>query len=376
MVDCGDNTSTGWEPGTALLARGINALERLIVTNYDEDHASGFANLYRNIAVYGLQRNGNISAQLLHHLNSEDGIGSGVAGLANTFSYYSGPPLPGVVDDITITALCNQPGIPPFGFNDENNLSLCVFISIGVHRIVFPGDMEKAGWKALLANQWFAYQLHGVTLFVASHHGRENGYCEEVLNLCPSIQAIIISDKKKGHQSQETVDRYRGYAKGFVYNGENRHVLTTRRDSNMYFDIPSIWRRCDRAARARRLNRTFDFYEYAAFIIPGAVLTLGVMVFFPEARALFSKEGGVTFGELGIFVIVAYAAGQLIQGIGNFIEAIIYWPFGGKASERALAGKFLSPEQYKKATEALKPTPRSRATSARAAPPSIPPSSA
>jgi hypothetical protein len=100
--------------------------------------------------------------------------------------------------------------------------------------------MEKAGWKALLANQSFVQHLQGVTLFVASHHGRENGYCEDVLNLCPSIQAVIISDKKKGHQSQETVDRYRRYAKGFVYDGENRHVLSTRRDGNMHFDIPSI----------------------------------------------------------------------------------------------------------------------------------------
>jgi beta-lactamase superfamily II metal-dependent hydrolase len=240
MVDCGDNTSTGWAPGSALLARGIFALERLIVTNYDEDHASGFANLYRNIAVFGLQRNGNVSAQLLHHLKSEHGIGRGIAGLASTFSYFNGPPLPTAVDDITIDAFCNQPGIPPFGFDDENNLSLCIFISCGVHRIIFPGDMEKSGWRALLANPWFVHLLKGVTLFLASHHGRENGYCEEVLNLCPNIQAVIISDKKKGHQSQETVDRYRQYAHGFVYNGDDRHVLTTRRDSNMHFEIPSV----------------------------------------------------------------------------------------------------------------------------------------
>lgn len=240
LVDCGDNSTIGWEPGTALLARGINAIERLVVTNYDEDHASGFGNLYRKVAVYGLQRNANVSAQLLHYLKSEDGIGVGVAGLANTFSYFSGPPLPSVVDDVTIKAFCNQPGIPPFGFDDENNLSLCVFISCGVHQIIFPGDLETAGWRALLANPWFVQQLRSVTLFVASHHGRENGYCEEVLNLCPSIQAVIISDKKKGYQSQETVDRYRQYARGFAYNGENRHVLTTRRDGNMHFEIPSV----------------------------------------------------------------------------------------------------------------------------------------
>lgn len=240
MVDCGDNTSTGWQPGTALRNRAITSLERLIVTNYDEDHASGFANLNSNITVFGLQRNANVSAQLIHHLKSENGIGNGIAGLAKTFDRYTGPALPSVVDDIAITAFCNQPGIPPFGFDDENNLSLCAFVSCGVHRIIFPGDMEKAGWKALLANPWFVQQLKGVTLFVASHHGRENGYCEEVLDLCPSIQTVIISDKWKGYQSQETVDRYRRYAHGFIYNGENRRVLTTRRDGNMHFDIPSV----------------------------------------------------------------------------------------------------------------------------------------
>ena len=34
---------------------------------------------------------------------------------------------------------------------------------------------------------------------------------------------------------------------------------------------------------------------------------LGMLWLFPEARTLFSKEG-VTFGELGLFVIIAYTS--------------------------------------------------------------------
>ncbi|HET8919577.1 MAG TPA: hypothetical protein VFN27_07845, partial [Xanthobacteraceae bacterium] len=71
------------------------------------------------------------------------------------------------------------------------------------------------------------------------------------------------------------------------------------------------------------MNRSFDFYEYAGYIIPGSALTLGLLLFFPESRALFTKEG-VTFGELGLFIIIAYAAGQLVQGIGNGI-AWLWW---------------------------------------------------
>jgi ABC-type Fe3+ transport system permease subunit len=64
------------------------------------------------------------------------------------------------------------------------------------------------------------------------------------------------------------------------------------------------------------MNRTFDFYEYAGIIIPGAVVVMALVWFFPESRALFSKEG-VTFGEFGLFIVIAYAAGQLVQAVGN-----------------------------------------------------------
>nr|CUT16769.1 hypothetical protein CDS [Bradyrhizobium sp.] len=49
----------------------------------------------------------------------------------------------------------------------------------------------------------------------------------------------MISDKKLGYQTQETVDRYRNYARGFMYNDARRHVLTTRSDGSMRFIIDS-----------------------------------------------------------------------------------------------------------------------------------------
>ena len=240
LVDCGDNNSTGWEPGMALRRRGIIEIERLVVTNYDEDHVSGYCNLIQNVLVRALQRNGKVTAPQIALLKSEDGIGTGVRGLSGMFNYFSGPPRPDVVDDISIAAFSNPYGTPPFGFDDENNLSLVVFVSCGAHRVIFPGDMERAGWLELLKVPAFAEQLWGVTIFVASHHGRASGFCEEVLNLCPNIRTFIISDKKLGYQSQETVDWYRPYASGFDYYGNRRHVLTTRRDGNMQFSIPAF----------------------------------------------------------------------------------------------------------------------------------------
>jgi hypothetical protein len=105
------------------------------------------------------------------------------------------------------------------------------------------------------------------------------------------------------------------------------------------------------------VNRTFDFYEYAGFVVPGAALTLGLLLFFPEGHALFTKEG-VTFGEFGLFLVVAYAAGQLVQGIGNLVEWLWRKPCGGMPSKRVLSGSYLSPEQRKRLVEALKKDPK------------------
>jgi hypothetical protein len=102
------------------------------------------------------------------------------------------------------------------------------------------------------------------------------------------------------------------------------------------------------------MNRTFDFYEYAGFVIPGALTIMAILWLFPESRTLFSKEG-VTLGELGLFVIIAYAAGQLVQAIGNYLEWLWWRPWGGMPTGRVLCGKYLTSEQYQRLLTALRP---------------------
>jgi hypothetical protein len=110
--------------------------------------------------------------------------------------------------------------------------------------------MERAGWLELLKVPGFIQQLWGVTIFVTSHHGRANGFCEEVLERCPQIQAFIISDKGMGYESQETANWYRPYARGFDYYGNRRHVLTTRKDGTIEISIPTVGRAQVRLGRA------------------------------------------------------------------------------------------------------------------------------
>ncbi len=71
--------------------------------------------------------------------------------------------------------------------------------------------------------------------------------------------------------------------------------------------------------------KKFDFYEFAAVLCPGALLVLALTRLLPEL-AFLGKKDSYSFGDLGIFVLLSYVAGQLVQAVGNVI-AKIWWQF-------------------------------------------------
>jgi hypothetical protein len=71
-----------------------------------------------------------------------------------------------------------------------------------------------------------------------------------------------------------------------------------------------------------KMNK-LSFYEQVGIVIPGAVFVFGVMFYVPDLRDVLAKDG-VSIGGLGIFVIISYAAGHLLAGLGNGIENV-YW---------------------------------------------------
>jgi hypothetical protein len=71
-----------------------------------------------------------------------------------------------------------------------------------------------------------------------------------------------------------------------------------------------------------------SFYEQVGLVIPGAVLLFGLLFYFPALNALLAKDG-ISVGQLGIFVLLSYAAGHLIAAGGNLLENILWRFFGG-----------------------------------------------
>ena len=74
------------------------------------------------------------------------------------------------------------------------------------------------------------------------------------------------------------------------------------------------------------------FYEQVGIVIPGSVFLFGLLLFFPVLQTVLPKDG-VSVGELGIFVLLSYAAGHLIAAIGNAAESFLWGLVGGMPSD-------------------------------------------
>lgn len=236
MLDCGHNSATGWRPSTHLAGMGVDTLDWLVVTNYDEDHVSDLPNLLSAVDVRLLRRNKTVNGNDLRRLKSEHGCGNGIDALADMIGRFTGPAtnVPSF-GGMTLTAFHNN---YPTDFDDENNLSLVTILSWPNFKICFPGDMEKAGWQKLLEREDFRTAMSDVHVLVASHHGRESGCCDELFSrTLMKPQIVIISDGDIQYKSQATVNWYGSKATGLAFNGSNRNVFTTRSDGKINFDI-------------------------------------------------------------------------------------------------------------------------------------------
>ena len=124
-------------------------------------------------------------------------------------------------------------------FTDTNNLSLLTFLDVGAVSFVLGGDLERAGWLALLRNPHVRGLLKRADVFVASHHGRESGYCPEVFGY-RKPPLIVMSDGPIQHDTQRTASIYARHALGALFTTpsgqETRKVVITRKDGNIHWN--------------------------------------------------------------------------------------------------------------------------------------------
>lgn len=248
LIDCGhsvDFHGAAWYPGQHLQFMGVDYIDMLVCTNYDEDHMSGFPDLQsRGITIGCVLGNPTVSGETIVKLKTEDGqnnLGKGIEAIAGVLTarrQIGWPQVPPRIPGVNMTWTWNP---YPF-FEDENNLSLVFTLDIYGHRFMFPGDMEINGFRHLLNTcPDFRPVVAGVNVLIAAHHGRRNGICPEMFTVygCQP-KLVVISDDYKQHATQETTSYYGSKATGihgFRSEAGVRRVLTTRDDGPITFSF-------------------------------------------------------------------------------------------------------------------------------------------
>jgi hypothetical protein len=104
------------------------------------------------------------------------------------------------------------------------------------------------------------------------------------------------------------------------------------------------------------ITKSFDAYEYVAVIIPGATLLAGLVIAFANPFP-WSLSKDLSIGALGMFLIAAYVAGQVLRAVGDFAEKGLWHLRGGQPTEWVLKKndihQLLDGDQRNELTQAL-----------------------
>jgi len=97
------------------------------------------------------------------------------------------------------------------------------------------------------------------------------------------------------------------------------------------------------------MSTQFDAYEFTGVITPGAIAVFSASLIIPELKE-YMTDGAITLGGAGIFLVLSFVTGHLLQGFGNILENIVWWPCGGLPTYWVLKEKqkILDPHQQEK----------------------------
>jgi hypothetical protein len=251
MIDCGHDDDFhpiddfgGYLPKESGL--GLRpSLRQLVLTNYDHDHFSGLPNLHLTAKIKSIRFPKNLTMDEIRALKSNST--AALDTLADIRATYSSPLINYTPPFTCRTFLLTQDELKAAAVPIEtNHLSQLVFIQYGDSTLCVPGDLEQQSWALMLSKADVRDWLKKTTIYVASHHGRENGYHSDIFKYC-SPECIVMSDKAIVHSTQESMSAI--YGKHVQQDGVNytpasgipslRKTLTTRNDGHIIITVPN-----------------------------------------------------------------------------------------------------------------------------------------
>lgn len=102
------------------------------------------------------------------------------------------------------------------------------------------------------------------------------------------------------------------------------------------------------------MKKDLTFYEFVGLIIPSVVLLFSM-------NFILTLEGHKSFfdfsniAESVVFLCFSYALGHIIQGVGNFLENLVWWFYGGMPTQWLLKNNRFNKRLFEQSiTESIK----------------------
>lgn len=218
--------------------RGVHNLDAVIVTHPHRDHLEDIVGL--------LDLCPKVLCTPRHLTDQEIREGNRAGDMPFIESYlvfrrmYSTPPLPGMELERPMDS--THAGIHVFSpmrasRKNLNDHSLVLVVSYAGLKILIPGDNESASWRELLENPIFVSAIKGADVVIASHHGRESGYCPELFAaIGRKPRLVVVSDGPFSDTS--ATSKYCSRVTGWTVfdpsgTSEERYCVTTRKDRHI-----------------------------------------------------------------------------------------------------------------------------------------------
>lgn len=228
LVDSGKNGHGGRLRAVMQLA-GVSQIDFFVNTHYHEDHLGGIDDLFKTPVTIAKAYDRGDKAFVGTKTRNTGAYQDYLATLGNSAEALTrGKTIP--LDPLmTVTSIAAGGAVlgetnPPEPGQDENDMSVSLLITFAGFRYFIGGDTETATETKIAARDL----VTDVDLYVADHHGAENGSSQGLIDdMKPGV--VIISNgnwAKYKHPQQSTLDRLQALSPAPVIFQTNKYLHT------------------------------------------------------------------------------------------------------------------------------------------------------